>query len=975
MKWKQANWIAGKNKQYLLMIFFISTLVIGGVLLDADRGLKNEVSRKGIISLEFAGSDERAQEIVQRWKLQKQKITTRHGPGNLEISESSGLPAIELAKRSVIYDGFFVISYTTLLILVIILLRSVNAEDKRTSLTRPYWKAHVYMAVAAGALDLIENGLMLLLLYYDLKTAPVFFWFVVAKFTLLAYLLIYILFIKERIFAISNYIKLFLRQVWVNRVSAIGLLIIYLVIWKADQGMDLLLNLNSHPLGVGFFYILITALAILNWYLGRYYQDDYYAREGNVKPLFPQGWKFWRLFHWLKRITRPLFLTGNWQRSKCEPLMISYVPRLLGTLTFLIPAFGILNAFDEMDVPYLFAFISPGLLLAACVLLFTSLMEYEFIERFFYQMKKKGKTWVYHALMLLPIVFIASAGLFAGASPGGLNAVVIGLLMLSISFYMFTSVRTADAFYVHGVLKFGGSNFVTRKAARFILWGGVAFGMMFIVINVYPFLLGFSQEARFLTFSVVLSAVIFYTMFFWFLHCLSKAWSINLSLLVLTVALVMAMVIDNEFHTLHRVTRASSQSLSINDYAREWVEDRRTDIEEYVRNNPGTKYPVFLINSYGGGVRAAAWTSFFIAQMQDTTSGRFHRHVFSYSGASGGTVGASIMLSAASAGKLNDFNPDRVEEFYRNDFLTPVLVGLLGRDVFFSTLGVKGHDRASLQDSIWQESMRAYDNGTYASEFTSLWRDKDPHQSRYDIPVLFSNTFNVELGLKAILSPVKIEPRHFPESIDIDRRLGGAGVKFSTGTFLSARFPFLSPAAKLDSSCHFLDGGIKENSGAETSFELYNTLETIRTASQDSLWNSIEFIFISLDNVGDHEPEHNSKNMFELTAPVSALYNNCFGNAIKAESILEARYTPGRFISINPCIEYVMCEGEEMKPVLPLGWQISDCALLRLRESLRRDCNKEDLAKLLRYFHQGVSPALAGASNDAAAHRLSTVDR
>jgi mevalonate pyrophosphate decarboxylase len=200
---------------------------------------------------------------------------------------------------------------------------------------------------------------------------------------------------------------------------------------------------------------------------------------------------------------------------------------------------------------------------------------------------------------------------------------------------------------------------------------------------------------------------------------------------------------------------------------------------------------------------------------------------------------------------------------------------------------------------------------------------------------LFANTYHIEEGIKAILAPVRLDSSFFPVTVDLNRKLNGNALPLSTGAFLSARFPFISPAAKLDATHHFLDGGLKENSGAETAAELYEIFQSRlgMKIQKDSTYRSMEVYFISLNSAGNNEPEMVSRNMMELTAPASALYNNWVGNTLKADSVLSMK-AKNRYFLFRPYQDTVRVEGENVRPILPLGWQISDLALRRLSGSI-----------------------------------------
>lgn len=296
---------------------------------------------------------------------------------------------------------------------------------------------------------------------------------------------------------------------------------------------------------------------------------------------------------------------------------------------------------------------------------------------------------------------------------------------------------------------------------------------------------------------------------------------------------------------------------------------------------------------------------------------------------------------------MDSLRTRHVKGFYQNDFLTPVLIGLFGRDVWFSTLGISWfNDRSRLQDKIWERHTKRDAGEYYGKEFTSLWYPAG--EPDYTVPLLFSNTYHIEKGLKAILAPVSLDTAQFESAVVVNNLLKEKGIRYSTGSFLSARFPYISPAGKIDDNHHFLDGGLKENSGAETAEEIYKVYrqlaDTINRGialpsdfpemSADTirhLYGKIRIYFLSLNNsVQTTDDPGPSRNLVELTAPFEALYNNWIGNTAKADSILRLRH-PETYFELRP---KAMCV-DDFKPVLPLGWQISDRALTGMIQSLK----------------------------------------
>jgi len=125
----------------------------------------------------------------------------------------------------------------------------------------------------------------------------------------------------------------------------------------------------------------------------------------------------------------------------------------------------------------------------------------------------------------------------------------------------------------------------------------------------------------------------------------------------------------------------------------------------------------------------------------------------------------------------------------------------------------------------------------------------------YDVPLLFSNTLNVDDGLKGICAPVTLDFADFPEDIQIRDRINSLNanhrknedslqsISLVTGAFLSARFPFISPSGKMGPGHHFMDGGGKDNSGRGRSagifFALSRYIGAERARPADSAYASL----------------------------------------------------------------------------------------------------------------------------------------
>ncbi|MEZ5211977.1 hypothetical protein [Gordonia sp. (in: high G+C Gram-positive bacteria)] len=264
--------------------------------------------------------------------------------------------------------------------------------------------------------------------------------------------------------------------------------------------------------------------------------------------------------------------------------------------------------------------------------------------------------------------------------------------------------------------------------------------------------------------------------------------------------------------------------------------------------------PLVLIAASGGGIRAAVWTATSVA----TLSGREDRPghvvrndcqssaVFASSGASGGSVGLSVVQSSNQVGRTapGDYRAG-AKALTNPDPLAAGAAGLLVGDVFASTTGLRTNasgrwqDRAALIEQSWTEQVPSL--GT-----TFPWRPPAlPPSTGY----LMLNSTIVNGPCRALISQLSTSPdgeraadvpaqvcntddAELPGSIDFYDRFANCPPELSwaTAAMLSARFPFVTPAGRMmrpqpsgkgadpcdHNSWQFIDGGYVDGEGLGT---------------------------------------------------------------------------------------------------------------------------------------------------------------
>jgi predicted chitinase len=457
-------------------------------------------------------------------------------------------------------------------------------------------------------------------------------------------------------------------------------------------------------------------------------------------------------------------------------------------------------------------------------------------------------------------------------------------------------------------------------------------------------------------------------------------WPIFPVIFLLAVIYSLADLTDN--HEIRLLDRAPSLSAQ-NDVATEfksWVESR-DDIQQYKK-----EYPVYLVAAQGGGIYAAYETAIFLARMQDQCPA-FRKHVFAISGVSGGSVGAAVFASVLDALPIESAGPvacpamsqylERstalsaksyeagITEGYvrgilapKNDLLSPLVAATLFGDFSqrFIPWKIGFLDRARPLE-FGLESAGAGDrpDSLLSQEYMAHWAKGK------EIPALVLNSTDAASGKRVVFAPFTFRTSA-PAQVDslvpfqsltpTGGRVEPINLRLSTAAFVSARFPWVSPAATIpakDGSANvaktrLVDGGYFDNSGVETAVDLLQALDgQIDELSKQADRPKVVVKLIVLG--GGQYPVRDSFALGETMEPIRALLSTRESRAYiainKASRIPELRdQTYNR--DIHGSAETVTVKSmrlvglKQHAYVLPLGWAMS----LRTREIIENQSGR-----------------------------------
>jgi hypothetical protein len=384
----------------------------------------------------------------------------------------------------------------------------------------------------------------------------------------------------------------------------------------------------------------------------------------------------------------------------------------------------------------------------------------------------------------------------------------------------------------------------------------------------------------------------------------------------------------------------------------------------------GLPYPIYVVAAEGGGIYAAYHAASALSAIQDECPA-FAHHTFAISAVSGGSVGASIFAAIASKqppeqvasqkpcrdderAKTGNSAADSVDRVFRHDFLAPLFAGMLFPDFLQRILPYPIHalDRSlALEEALeraWHDELiRNGGNATVrnmlAEPYLAHWRPVS------NVPALLLNTTEVSTGRRRVISPfvfatkklnfLPIWNETWVEGLPDD--MLARNMPLSTAAVLSARFPWVTPAAwfhdipvnpetrRPDNTkgpakpvkVQLVDGGYFDNSGVLTALDLIREMKAAASENHGKL--QINLIIVTSADPSATAHSYAS----EVTAPITALLNT---RAMTARAIVDEAQqgydgdakVAGRMIKVElGSIDYG----------LPLGWRLSRVTRERIR--------------------------------------------
>jgi len=928
--------------------------------------LQNQSAPAGYFSFEFAVDQGEQNKILETWSLNAYESQPDVDSEDCIQKNNSDRASVSLLPLVRSFSLLSILSWLFLTVLFGTLI-SHKVEGLRPSYQMP--KSSFGLVALALLCDVGEKAIILQMIEGDLLNLSWLKFMLFSSKMILLVILIVGLIRKflPNLRKIVRAIRRWLEALWFARLSLVLLVVLFFLLFKVDQGQDLLLTIPSGAktwmivFGVVSFYGSVSILAWIIWFLPRW----------NLK----------------RRLTNNKILTQNptaqdfvdYVQTKVSHGDDEYIAELwqdsfkwLGVLTFLIASGA---AYEVSNI----ATISTNILystgfgwILTLVLGFISfyVLRMDLIKN----LSDKAKRLItVFAMVFIPIVLISMHFLNDGSNRG-LKLISLGMVLLGLVFLLFTSVRAKSRREVKE------SNMLTeriseirsgliawienRNAFRWVIVPGIALALWFVINQLFPSLIPSRFNIPQMALFNVLSAIVFYVLIIASLPLVfskkkglfskkSGSKVFNTVQVVLIALIVLSLLPANgSFHDVATIERKNSIP-TIEQHMQLWLADRIGQVEkDSTLINQDGEFPIFLVNSHGGGIAAAAWTNIVLSSIESMTKEKdFGNHIYSLSGASGGSVGSAVYCAFRKEQQSyqQNYRPSFLYDsgFFSEDFLSPIVTSLLGRDLLLKS--TEYPDRSDIQESMWSRRIASLtaSNRSYSKiGFSELWQD----DSSFDlnVPLLFSNTYLVEKGQKGIVAPVRLNSTDFPGAVLMNELTADDEVTYMAGTFVSARFPYMSPAGRVQDGFSFYDGGIKDNSGSQTSLHIAQTMERLIKSMDSDIRFAIHVL--SIRHFPQAEETRQKKSKSQPLTPVTALYNNLYGTTRLSEIQMQRFAQCENYFSFHNFadeVDFSVQNGMKSKsssyttivPAIPLGWTISRPALCRYLCSIKENAD------------------------------------
>ena len=366
------------------------------------------------------------------------------------------------------------------------------------------------------------------------------------------------------------------------------------------------------------------------------------------------------------------------------------------------------------------------------------------------------------------------------------------------------------------------------------------------------------------------------------------------------------------------------------------------------------KPKLIIVNSSGGGLRSAMWTTYILQELDKQTGGDFYPNVHMITGASGGMIGAAyyrelyLLSIKDSAFNLTDSTfLDNISK----DLLNSVAFNLASHDIFlrFKKMEIDGKTYLMDRGYAFEQQLNFNTNNVL-----------DKHLEEFIVPeylseipqMIFTPTI-INDGRRLIISA---QPMAFLNGLDYSTKaIGPENVefiklfqnneamrtKFTSILRMNSTFPYILPMVSLPTTPEILvmDAGIRDNYGTKTTVRFITGIQEWLAEKPSGV------VVVEIRDINkDYDLENtNQLSLFEkLIKPASNFYGN-FQHAqeYNAEELFETGKLGG--VPVDR-ITFVLRRDPGEK--ISLSWHLTQREKMEIKRIFHNEYNSREMTRL-----------------------------
>lgn len=487
-----------------------------------------------------------------------------------------------------------------------------------------------------------------------------------------------------------------------------------------------------------------------------------------------------------------------------------------------------------------------------------------------------------------------------------------------------------------------------------------------IIVIVALFLLGFLHEYAWLKIPAAASILLFFTMMIMLISAV-YSWLRGWTNVVLLAAFIIYNLLSR-YDWMHYQNQAYGLDYNAPHfiYTQENIQQLQENKENLLadhahgvallenwKRSTGEEKPVMVIlNTTGGGLRAAVWTMQALLHGDSITNGNLWEHLHFISGSSGGMIGAAYLREYYWRKKKDGISieKERLIGDMAADLLNPIAVTAVLNDVFFRfrDFDYAGHeytlDRAYAFELQLNRNTRGWLN----------WQLKDYAKAEFEakIPMMVLAPTISNDGRRLVISsqPVSFlcyndEKDQINENIEFQRMCAPndpGSLSFISALRMNATFPYVFPAASLPTipATDIMDAGIRDN------FGLFNTLKYLFQFRDWLKENTSKVVIVQVrdqEKFVDLKAIDKPSVWQKLMQPVGSFYNSLL-DVQNYQMDDQLRMADEWFKGELEVVDLVL-DRSETNPI-SLSWHLTQSEKERIANAVRNETNAASYEKL-----------------------------